>query len=219
MQVFTNIAQLAKLKLINQSRTPRIQVGFVAMRSNIEELGKFVAIAHEIGVDSIYVTYCQIQTEDMIPESLYLHQQLSDKHMIMAAEIARRLGMHLELPPLFDPVHNENHDDADSCSRVRENCLEPWRQLFISSSGSCSLCCGGGGTCGNLNETDFMTMWNHPARVKARQRVNTDNPPAPCRSCRTIKQDAHDLGSHFPNKNFQRKAVEIAEQDMLTKAV
>lgn len=215
MKVFANIGQLAKLKVTRNSRFPRIKVGFVAMRSNIEELGKFVAIAKEIGVDSIYVTYCQIQSEDMIPESLYLYQDLSDKNMIMASEIARRVGMHLELPPLFNPDHNPDHDKADSFSRVSDHCLEPWRQLFIGADGNCSLCCGGGGSCGNLNETDFMTMWNHPARVKARERVNTDNPPAKCRSCRTVKQNAHNIGSHFPRKNFQRIAQEMASKELV----
>ena len=189
------------------------------MRSNIEELGKFVAIANEIGVDSIYVTYCQIQTQNMIPESLFLHQELSDKHMIMAAEIARRVGMHLELPPLFNSELCGDQEKTNACSRVRENCLEPWRQLFVGADGNCSLCCGGGGTCGNLNETDFMTMWNHPARVIARERVNTDNPPAKCLSCRTIKQDAHNLGSHFPNKDFQRQALEMTSQNKLVETV
>jgi len=206
-RVIGNIAQLYKSKLVNGLRFPEVQLGFVAMRKNIAELPKLVVLASEIGVKSIYVSYMGVQNEESIPESLYFHQEMSDDCMLAATEAAKRHGMLLELPPLFSEKSSPQH----IFDRSGQHCLEPWRNLFIRPDGRCNLCCGGGGGCGNLNETSFEEMWNHPARVKARKRVNTNNPPKPCLSCKTIKQCAQDLGTHFNGKKLRQAALQWGE--------
>ena len=194
--VLGNIKKLAEERVRLNRSNPHIQLGFVAMKSNIAELDKLVSIASQIGVDSVFVTYCQIYSEEMVPESLFLHQEYSDHHMLQAMAVARGVGLELELPPLFGKADVEPESVNEFC-RVIETCREPWRHLFIRADGTCSLCCGGGGQAGNLNEMSFEEVWNHPVRVKARQRVNTENPPENCLACRLAKQNAQNLETHF----------------------
>jgi MoaA/NifB/PqqE/SkfB family radical SAM enzyme len=202
-KVIGNILELAKLKAQRGLVFPEIRLGFVAMKKNIAELPKLVVTAAEIGVTDIFATYMGVQHEPSIPDSLYFYQEMSDEYMLAATDVAKRHGIRLELPPLFSESHKQEH----VCDRTHEYCFEPWRNLFIRPTGQCNLCCGGGGGCGNLSETSFMEMWNHPARVHAREKVNSDNPPKLCLSCKTVKQNSRDLGTHFNSKGLQDAAL------------
>lgn len=207
LKVLGNIAALSERKLALGLHHPSIQLGFVAMRSNIAELGKLAVIAGNLGVDSIYVSTCTIHYEHMLEESLYFHQEYSDHHMAKAVEMARQAGVHLERPPLFselaakalEPIH------AD---RTGNPCREPWKTVFVRYDGDVNLCCGGGGNCGNLNDADFQEIWNHPVRVTARMRVNTGNPLPMCRNCLTVKQTASNIASHIPNPELAKLGME-----------
>ena len=203
-KVLVNILKLNKLKIQRGVRNPEIQLGFVAMRRNIGELPNLVAMAGELGVNSIYVSYMGAQNLESVPESLYFHQDLSDQQMLAANRVARQNGVKLELPPLF----SQEKQDQDYADRRRSLCYEPWRNLFIRPDGRCNLCCGGGGGCGGLSEMSFTEMWNHPARINAREKVNSEQPPAACVSCKTVKQTPSDLGTHFNTKALREAAQE-----------
>ncbi|WP_147821925.1 radical SAM protein [Salidesulfovibrio onnuriiensis] len=207
-KVIRNIAQLYQTKVERGLEFPEVQLGFVAMRKNIAELPRLVVMASELGVKNIYVSYMGVQNEESIPESLYFYQDMSDEYMQAATEAAMRHGVLLELPPLFSAEPSPEH----VFDRSSELCHEPWRNLFIRPDGRCNLCCGGGGGCGNLNETSFKEMWNHPARVHAREKVNTDTPPKLCLSCKTVKQTPQDIGTHFNNKRLREAALEWGEK-------
>lgn len=215
-QVMKNIVSFHSKKLKRGMRDTNIQLGFVAMKSNIAELPKFVTMASEIGAQNVYVSYMGVQFEKMIPESLFFYQELSDKYMKIASEVAMRHGIIMELPPLFSEVEPQAHK---AFNRVESRCHEPWRTMFIRPDGNVNLCCGGGGRCGNLNEMTFTEIWNHPARVHARQRVNTPNPPKKCISCKTVKQTPKDLGTHFNTPAIQAKAQAWGEAAGLLKPV
>jgi MoaA/NifB/PqqE/SkfB family radical SAM enzyme len=206
-KVLAKIGSLAALKCRRLTVFPEIRLGFVAMRSNIAELGRLVVLARELGVDGIYVSYCVINFKHMIEESLYFHQEYSDRHMLRAIEMAKGVGIRLETPPLFSELiaakAREIHTD-----RTLEKCREPWRTIFVRYNGDVNLCCGGGGGCGNLNESSFMEVWNHPARIKAREKVNTPNPLPACLKCHTVKQDALNISTHIPDPGLVRLAQE-----------
>jgi MoaA/NifB/PqqE/SkfB family radical SAM enzyme len=207
LKVLTNVGKLAELKLIRDVTQPAIQLGFVAMRSNMAELGKLAVIAGNLGVESIYVSTCTIHHEHMLGESLYFHQEYADHHMLKAIEMARAHGVLLERPPLFSEIEAQAvaplyHD------RTGNPCREPWKTIFVRYDGTVNLCCGGGGSCGNLNESSFFDVWNHPARVKARLLVNTPDPLPACRSCFTVKQTATNISSHIPNPELARLGME-----------
>ncbi|MFP5223708.1 MAG: radical SAM protein [Acidobacteriota bacterium] len=207
MKVLRNIGTLLELRIKRGVRLPSIQLGFVAMRSNIAELGRLAAMAGNLGVDSLYVSTCTIHHEHMLEESLFFHQEYADHHMQKAVEMARAADIRLERPPLFSELAamavQPTHQDRTSAL-----CREPWKTLFVRYDGEVNLCCGGGGGCGNLNESSFFDVWNHPARVAARERVNTPDPLPACRACHTVKQTATNISSHIPNPELARLGME-----------
>jgi MoaA/NifB/PqqE/SkfB family radical SAM enzyme len=207
LKVLTNIGKLAELKVKRGVSKPSIHLGFVAMRSNIAELGKLAVIAGNLNVESIYVSTCTIHHEHMLGESLYFHQEYADHHMIKAVEMARAAGVSLERPPLFSELEAQEVAPLPQ-DRTLNRCREPWRTIFVRFDGSVNLCCGGGGNCGNLNDSTFFEVWNHPARVKARELVNTPNPLPVCRSCLTVKQTATNIASHIPDPELARLGLE-----------
>ena len=219
IKVLGNIGKLSELKLKRGAHLPSIQLGFVAMRSNIAELGKLAVIAGNLGVDSIYVSTCTIHHEHMLGESLYFAQEYADHHMLKAIEMARAAGVHLERPPLFSELAGEAarpvHQD-----RTAAMCREPWKTIFVRYDGDVNLCCGGGGSCGNLNESTFFEVWNHPARVVAREKVNTLDPLPACKACHTVKQTATNISSHIPSPELARLGEErFGKNAVLSEAV
>jgi len=207
LKVLNNIGQMVELKYKRGVQLPALQLGFVAMRSNIAELGKLAVIASNLGLDSIYVTYCTIHYEHMVDESLYFHQEYSDHHMKKAIMMAQDIGIHLETPPLFSRKDAQELPGGYA-DRTLVQCREPWKTMFVRYTGDVNLCCGGGGNCGNLNDAGFMEVWNHPARIKARELVNTPNPLPACKACHTVKQDSHHVGTHIPDKRLAALGLE-----------
>jgi MoaA/NifB/PqqE/SkfB family radical SAM enzyme len=207
MKVLKNIGTLLELRIKRGVRLPEIQLGFVAMRSNIAELGRLAAIAGNLGLDSLYVSTCTIHHEHMLEESLYFHQEYADHHMQKAIEMARAAGIRLDRPPLFSELAAQSMQSLHR-DRTTDMCREPWKTIFVRYDGEVNLCCGGGGSCGNLNESSFHEVWNHPARVTARQRVNTPDPLPACRACHTVKQTATNISSHIPNPELARLGME-----------
>ncbi|WP_243362578.1 radical SAM protein [Fundidesulfovibrio terrae] len=207
LKVLGNIAALSELKLRRGVHLPSIQLGFVAMRSNIAELGKLAVIAGNLGVDSIYVSTCTIHHEHMLEESLYFHQEYADHHMLKAIEMARAAGVRLERPPMFSELAAQAAQAVHQ-DRTSAMCREPWKTIFVRYDGAVNLCCGGGGNCGNLNDSSFFDVWNHPARVVARERVNSLDPLPACKACHTVKQTATNISSHIPSPELARLGEE-----------
>lgn len=199
-RIWTNISRLVETKRRYNLSFPRVEIGFVAMRSNIHELSKFIVLAKSIGVDHIYVSYCHVHFEEMFDESLFHIQEESDRQLILASTVAESVGMSLSLPPLFRDNGNNKFN------RKASTCYAPWRSMFLWSNGDVSMCCGGGAKGSNLLEHDFPSVWNHKSRVAARKMVNTTHPPAECVRCFTTKQNASLPGTHFATKEWQDRA-------------
>ena len=204
-RVLRNLRRAVGVRRALGVSSPHFEVGFVAIRSNIAELPTFVptfvGMAGDLGVDVIHVSYMVVHHADVYEESLYHEQERSDEIMPAAARIARETGVVLNLPPLFGA--RAAVVETDAFRSARETCFEPWRNMFLRPNGGVSMCCGGGANCGDLAGGSFTEMWNHPARVNARTRVNTDNPPKPCRRCFTVKQNPNRLDTHFSGKAEQ----------------
>ena len=194
-KVLRNISRLAEAKRVNNIDWPLLEVGFVAMRSNILELPKFVAKAASVGINHINVSYCVAHVKEMIPESLFFMQSESDQLMAVAKDVAQKVGVSITLPNLLFKDAARAAGNSDGCGM--DVCEAPWQSMFLWPEGILSMCCGGGGGTGNLNDASFAEVWNHKNRVAARKLINTKHPPAKCRSCFTKRQNPNIMGSLF----------------------
>ncbi|WP_319467444.1 radical SAM/SPASM domain-containing protein [uncultured Pseudodesulfovibrio sp.] len=203
------IEKIAKIKEMNGLDWPIIEVGYVAMKSNIDELGKFIILANKIGVNEIYVSYAVAHFEEMVPESLFFMKEHSDKQMVMAKAIADSCGMRINLPRPFSyqPLSGRSAKSVEDTV-----CKAPWESMFLWANGNVSLCCGNGGDTGNLTDMDFDEMWNCKSRVAARKLVNSKNPPAACRNCVTSKQNPNMIGSLFSSAATRKMAEELLKE-------
>ena len=198
-KVLKNISRLAEAKRVNNINWPMLEVGFVAMRSNILELPRFVSMAAGVGINHVNVSYGVAHVKEMVPESLFFMQREADQIMTAAKDVAEKVGISIALPQsLFHGANGAAACTSGGCGS--DVCEDPWRSMFLWPDGAMSMCCGGGGDTGNLNDATFSEAWNHKTRVAARKLVNTKHPPAQCLGCRTRRQNPNIMTSLFSGK-------------------
>jgi radical SAM protein with 4Fe4S-binding SPASM domain len=149
-------------------------ISFVLMRSNAATIKPALGFARAHGIDHVSVVPLLAFTEDMVDEIFIwdetayaaLHEELSLE--------AARLGVALAMQP---PVKRWRDDD------IHAPCEVPWGTAAITANGDIMACCMPGTVIGNLNEQTLEEVWKGPEFAAFRSRVNTPDPPAPCRNC------------------------------------
>jgi radical SAM protein with 4Fe4S-binding SPASM domain len=200
-RVLKNIGELSLLKLRRGVKTPVIEINFVAMRANIRELPKLVALAGELGVKSVKVIYMIAHTKELAEQSLFFMQEESDACMRMAVEVGERAGVTVHVPGLFsdDPKEKgpENH----------EFCAGPWHFLGVEANGDVKICCGGAPHFGNINTQSFEEIWQSPALQHLRRTVNTPDEPKYCKRCSHGGSNLHNVKKHIWGEGLAEAAA------------
>lgn len=190
LRLLSNVQELSRFKQIAGTEWPIVEFNVVAMKSNVGELTKLIALADSLGVFQINVHYMNCTREEWLPESLYFHQDYSDECLFKASEAATAVGIRLNLPVPFK-------GETVSQTRVSTRCDEPWRAFLVNMDGVCQICCGGADAVGNLNESDFMEMWNGAGIQALRSTVNTPDKPDYCRKCFGRMQKVESIYTHL----------------------
>ncbi|KFE71966.1 radical SAM/SPASM domain-containing protein [Hyalangium minutum] len=172
--VLGNMRTLVARRELHGRRDVALSTGFVLMRSNIEELPRFVELTHGAGFDTVRAIHLQAYTEDMVPESLWFHQTLFNTQRELAIEAAQRLGVTLFI-------------DRPFCDREPQVgtslCRMPWEAAYLLGNGDVLACCVPGLKMGNLHEQTMEEIWNGERYRELRRTVNSDQRPAACRAC------------------------------------
>ena len=140
------------LKLRKDKGNLTVHLIFVATTLNIEDLPNFIKLAADLGVDRVicYYNYIYIPTQKYL--SCFFKQELTNKILIQARELAEKLGVKLDLPPAFG---------LDSYPR-RGICTEPWSQIMIDYHGHILPCDASEDCPENLSDKEFIDIWNSP---------------------------------------------------------
>ncbi|XPV77489.1 MAG: radical SAM/SPASM domain-containing protein [Desulfovibrio sp.] len=210
--VLKNIAELSKLKLTVGSATPHIEINFVAMRSNVHELGKLVVLASQLGVRQINVIYMHCYTETLARESLYFYQDYSDAHMLKAFGMGVKLGVKVNIPGLFKDAREKK--EHPKLSTGESKCSAPWHFISIRHSGEVDICCGGAPSSGNLNENTIEEIWNNRFRQNLRKVINTPLEPVYCKNCFHGGANLLEIGRHIPNLELAEKMKDYVPLDL-----
>jgi radical SAM protein with 4Fe4S-binding SPASM domain len=172
-KLLATIQALSDAKERLGSVIPRIQLNFVLMRSNIEELPSFVRLAHQLRA-------CSVGTIHMVPyenthtreESLWRHKALCNRML----DEARSLAAEYQIEAFFP----ENFQDAPTLSLVTGNgrfylghlheeefakacCQFPWHFIGIDPYGYV-VPCGwwyAEEPMGNIRTESFEAIWNN----------------------------------------------------------
>ncbi len=149
-------------------------ITFVLMRSNAYSIKPAIAFAKQHGIDYVNVVPMLAFTEDMVDEIFVWDEvafaALREELMAEAERLGQPLAIH-------ESVKRWRDED------IHAPCEIPYTTATITANGDVWACCMPGSIMGNLNEQSLSQIWNGPTFAAFRKRVNTPNPPAPCRNC------------------------------------
>lgn len=151
-----------------------INLSMILMRRNIEDLPDFIDLAADLGADSVKIMYSRIYPESYRKkqggeqticnnDSLFFHQELSDRLVRVAEANAKHRKIRLDSVPIFGAWHQVRQRD----------CTEPWRSLFINFNGDVYPCPAseilfrpkiddGQYFSGNVLQQHYKEFWNNP---------------------------------------------------------
>lgn len=197
---------------IKANKQPNIWLSLVAHRKNIEDIIKWVELGNSLGVKLLTTSYCRFYpksqrlklaaSEENIlndSDSLFFHQELSDKYFQEAEEVAHQLGIEFRREPLFS-------EDSP-----KEKCRFPFSTILVGVDGEVFPCCNGevifkekvsrgDYNFGNLLEQDINDFWNDRYyRAVRYSALNPDNPAVPeCGVCaQSIMWNGHIQKCHI----------------------
>lgn len=150
-----------------------ISLSMILMRRNIQDLPRFIDLAADLGADSVKTMYSRIYPETyrfkqgrqqtiVENDSLFFHQEESDRLVSEARIKAEKRGVQFQRVPLFAETHQVRKRD----------CTEPWRSLFINFNGDVYPCPaseilfrpkidGGQYQSGNVLREHYKEFWNN----------------------------------------------------------
>ena len=190
-----NIRGLVGVRRALGAARPTVQLVFVAMRRNVNELPDLVRLAAELGVESVWVQNLSHSFSDTDPAGAYreirefaveeaLWADGSDDARDLFAEaaaLADELGIELRLPRLEEP------DWAATRTPGAPGCHWTFTEAYITHDGKAQPCCMVMGSdraaLGDVERDGFARVWRNEAFRGFRAGLLGDDPPDVCRGC------------------------------------
>lgn len=119
---------------------PELNINFVVMRDNLQELPDVVDLAHTLNIKSVTVIHAVIHSRELLEQNIFRHKVIARQYFDIAYAKALKSGVMLSLPPL------EEKDNF---------CLEPFSTLYINWNGDVRPCC-----IATINERDTLKLGN-----------------------------------------------------------
>jgi MoaA/NifB/PqqE/SkfB family radical SAM enzyme len=168
---------------------PSVDVSFVAMASNFEELPGLIDLCAELGVGSVHVEPLYSQQEEHL-EAHYNEENLgvlgADRvDRTLDAAILRSRATGVRLSSRFVAEHVDPDYVRHSLSgQPWWRCSEPWTAVWITSAGEVRCCCLNDSSFGSLLEQPFEAIWNGAPFRDFRSSQERGQGPASCANCR-----------------------------------
>jgi MoaA/NifB/PqqE/SkfB family radical SAM enzyme len=203
--VMANLERLRDVKITLRSQLPRLGIAFVAMKRNLAELPEVLKLEYRIGAREFLVTHVYPHTEELLAEALYrrtIGDSLRSRSRIRLArpEFTRETAWILDAMikghygPRIEGL--EALWPVDTCPFVLRGstcvrwdgqispCL-PLLHRHTSYLGR-RLRTSQAYTFGSLHERDLHSVWQAPAYVALRRRLEEFDFP-PCTSCNSCE--------------------------------
>ncbi len=147
-RVCRNVAGLVEAKRLLGAPNPVLAIVCVAMRDNVAELPALVHLAHELGVDKLWVQNLSHSFSDTEPGGEYREIRLfssrqalsprpppeAEKYFAQARAAADELGVELRLPRLEPTPPGKRALGTPGCDW-------PWRAAYVNHDGKVQPCC------------------------------------------------------------------------------
>jgi MoaA/NifB/PqqE/SkfB family radical SAM enzyme len=175
-KLIETIRKISDRKRANGLTLPHIGLNFVARRDNIEELPAIAELAAELGVKDLQVAHLWLFDKSMEQESLYHHQELSDRCFRETLDRNRGKSLNIFLPEFFSEASKHG-------SKKFRKCTFPWDVAFISAPGEIFACCDPRLVMGSLQKDSFEKIWNGKPYKRLRKTINSPKVCEVCASC------------------------------------
>ncbi|WP_292931926.1 radical SAM protein [Noviherbaspirillum sp.] len=193
-RVLRNLRRLVQAKTRLRSELPHLRLVAVVMRRNLPELPRLIELAHDEGIDTVFVQHlCHDFGESTLPARyqpmrsfidqqtlLDVDREAVDHYFNAARAQAAALGITLRLPNLTPRAYPPE-------TSGRERCDWPWRGSYISYDGKAMPCCMVGTPdrihFGDMAQNGVAEVWNNQAYNRFREQLASATPPEVCRSC------------------------------------
>lgn len=175
-------------------RGPRLHLVAVVMRCNLDELAGIVRLGAGVGAEEVFVQHlCHDFAEETLPADYRPMRDYVEQQTLLG-----------ESPDRIERAFGEARRVADECKvavrlprpRPRphppgtpgpQRCDWPWRGAYVSYQGQAMPCCMISTpdrlNFGNLVEQGVEATWNGAGYEAFRRALDSDEPPAVCRSC------------------------------------
>jgi MoaA/NifB/PqqE/SkfB family radical SAM enzyme len=193
-RVLRNLDLLRAAKERLGSRTPHLHLVMVIMRRNLGELPDLVRLAHQWDMEEMWVQHlCHDFGESTLPaeyrpmrqfveaETLLHEDQERIEHSFQEArQAAAGVGLKLRLPRVRPKRHPPGTPGKSRCDW-------PWERAYVSFDGRAMPCCmiatPDRANFGSMAVRRVEAVWNGADYETFRRQLDSDEPPAICRSC------------------------------------
>jgi MoaA/NifB/PqqE/SkfB family radical SAM enzyme len=153
-------------------------INMVLCSLNYNELIPMIDYAVEVGASYLFVSEirhcipCQEMWEKLTLENIKLSEEFSK-----IIDSATSYALSKELPINF------NFRKAISNCHKKNICISPWEHIFIDADGNLSVCCALTDTFGNLNNQNFISIWDGEKINKFRSNMALGMYYHDCKTC------------------------------------
>lgn len=169
---------------------------FLATTLNIENLPDFIDFAAQIGVNGVICNYLTIFIPEHIKLSCFFLKETTNRMFDEAEKRAKRWKIGLVLPPRFGTGENLNKINS---------CRDPWDHLYVDTLGNILTCCYAGEYMGNLNKSDFLSIWNGEEYTDLRSSLIEGKPHKRCRNCFKFSPlNVDDIRAHITFRPYEQ---------------
>lgn len=202
-KVIDNLREFQKIKDENASPLPVVEIMFVAMKRNINELPEIVLLANELGIKAVHVqSLNERQREELVDlqgQSLLWNPDLFRDQWKKAKDLADKMNIRLNVnSPYSSIIAGEKfslscNDDHITKKFIQlphgktRHCLFPFAKPSLTLGGRIGLCCSSNGRyvlMGNALESGFFTVWTGEKYIQLRRALlSGKNLPPYCIDC------------------------------------
>jgi len=188
---------------------PPLHFNTILMKRTLAELPDFLRLARDLDAQHVTVMHMVLLEEAMRAEMLHDSREWKERTndvLARAAEVARGIGLSVNLPPPF-----ELSDGAAAGPKPDPiRCWFLWQRMYVGPFGDVVPCCLSGiHANGNVRDSDFFTQWNGPLYREMRRRVHGPDPYGPCRDCYLVHRSP-DTGAY--DRTVPTSAAEPASE-------
>jgi MoaA/NifB/PqqE/SkfB family radical SAM enzyme len=193
-RIVRNVRAFTEIQAREGLERPRVSLWLTGLRETISQLCDFVRIAHDIGVNEVYLqrlVFCEDAPIGMARPDQALFDRLTreqSRHLAAAEEEAAALGIRFNASGATEP--------SESLARKIDRnpwslCRRPWTVMYFTANGRALPCCiapfSQNGydnyTLGNATQQTLREIWNGEAYRDFRAALQSDAPPRCCAGC------------------------------------